>query len=160
MKLQLIKWLDAVASAGWDDVPKEPTMNTSVGFVVYETEDYIQLAGTLDSMSSCYNNSITIPWGMVVEHQELPYEDKQCEGEGSEVAADGSDFNTEVFSDVKPVGCEIHFDGSNGSGCYSVFSGGRIISSSSGVQESCSDSDLQGLCTGMYSRCPRTLASD
>ena len=76
MRLVIAKWVDAVAKAHWSEEPVEPTVNTSVGFVVYETEDYIQLAGTLDSMSSLYNNSMTIPHGMIVEIQELDYEEK------------------------------------------------------------------------------------
>ena len=59
-----------------------------------------------------------------------------------------------------PKGLTIRLYGDSNDYVGKGISGGRIISSSSGVQESCSDSDLQGLCSSMYSRCPRTLASD
>ena len=87
MRLVIAKWVDAVATAHWTDDPVEPTVNTSVGFVVYETEDYIQLAGTIDSLSSLYNNSMTIPTGMIIDTKELPYENEFDESERAEAPA-------------------------------------------------------------------------
>lgn len=61
MKIELIKWIDAVSESGWTNNPNPPTTNTTVGFVVYEDDDFVQVATTWCADSGIWNASMSIP---------------------------------------------------------------------------------------------------
>lgn len=159
LRLVKIDWLDAVASTGWQSDSVEPTVNTSVGYVVYETEEYTQLAGTIDSQSSYYNNSITIPAGMILEVKDL-HETKQRKSKGTQPTKLCSEKDIGILSSVDSIGCKKHFNGGNWNGCSNVVDGNCSISNADRVQKSCSNCDLQGLPASNFSRDPRAIASD
>lgn len=72
-KLVLIEWLDALAQGEWHEAKREDLQCKTVGFVVYEDEQQIELAGTITE-GMC-NNSITIPKQMIVKRKALTLED-------------------------------------------------------------------------------------
>ena len=65
--LVLIEWLDALAQGEWHEPKREDLHCKTVGFVVYEDEQQIELAGTVTE-GMC-NNSITIPKQMIVKRK-------------------------------------------------------------------------------------------
>ena len=65
--LVLVEWLDALAQGEWHEPKREDLQCKTVGFVVYEDDQQIELAGTItDGMC---NNSITIPKQMIVKRK-------------------------------------------------------------------------------------------
>lgn len=74
--LVLVEWLDALAQGEWHEPKREDLHCKTVGFVVYEDEQQIELAGTItDGMC---NNSITIPKQMIVKRKVIKLEAKKC----------------------------------------------------------------------------------
>jgi hypothetical protein len=71
-KLVLVEWLDALAQGEWHEAKREDLQCKTVGFVVYEDEQQIELAGTITE-GMC-NNSITIPKQMIVKRKAIPLE--------------------------------------------------------------------------------------
>lgn len=70
--LVLVEWLDALAQGEWHEPKREDLQCKSVGFVVYEDDQQIELAGTItDGMC---NNSITIPKQMIVKRKVIKLE--------------------------------------------------------------------------------------
>jgi len=74
-KLVLIEWLDALAQGEWHEAKREDLHCKTVGFVVYEDAQQIELAGTITE-GMC-NNSITIPKQMIVKRKAITLENKQ-----------------------------------------------------------------------------------
>ena len=72
-KLVFIEWLDALAQGEWHEAKREDLHCKTVGFVVYEDDQQIELAGTITE-GMC-NNSITIPKQMIVKRKAIPLED-------------------------------------------------------------------------------------
>ena len=73
-KLVLVEWLDALAQGEWHEAKHEDLRCKTVGFVVYEDDEQIELAGTItDGMC---NNSITIPKRMLTKRKEIKLENK------------------------------------------------------------------------------------
>lgn len=71
-KLVLVEWLDALAQGEWHEAKREDLRCKTVGFVVFEDEEQIELAGTItDGMC---NNSITIPKRMLTKRKEVKLE--------------------------------------------------------------------------------------
>jgi hypothetical protein len=71
-KLVLVEWLDALAQGEWHEAKREDLRCKTVGFVVYEDNEQIELAGTItDGMC---NNSITIPKKMLTKKKEIKLE--------------------------------------------------------------------------------------
>ena len=71
-KLVLVEWLDALAQGEWHEAKREDLRCKTVGFVVYEDDEQIELAGTItDGMC---NNSITIPKKMLTKRKEIKLE--------------------------------------------------------------------------------------
>ena len=71
-KLVIVEWLDALAQGEWHEAKREDLRCKTVGFVVYEDDEQIELAGTItDGMC---NNSITIPKKMLTKKKELKLE--------------------------------------------------------------------------------------
>lgn len=71
-KLILIEWLDALAQGEWHEAKREDLRCTSVGYVVYEDDEQIELAGTI-THGMC-NNSITLPKKMILKRKEIKLE--------------------------------------------------------------------------------------
>jgi hypothetical protein len=89
--LVLIEWLDALAQGEWHEPKREDLHCKTVGFVVYEDDQQIELAGTItDGMC---NNSITIPKQMIVKRKVIKLETTKRKSKGKKVAAvvQGSD---------------------------------------------------------------------
>jgi len=62
----LIEWLDAYASAGWEDDSKaEPAPCKTIGFLIDETDTYVLLAATLGHSTET-NARFAIPKGMIL----------------------------------------------------------------------------------------------
>jgi hypothetical protein len=72
-KLVLVEWLDALAQGEWHEAKREDLQCKTVGFVVFEDEQQIELAGTITE-GMC-NNSITIPKQMIVKRKAITLED-------------------------------------------------------------------------------------
>ena len=72
-KLVLVEWLDALAQGEWHEAKREDLKCKTVGFVVFEDDEQIELAGTITE-GMC-NNSITIPKQMIVKRKAIPLED-------------------------------------------------------------------------------------
>jgi hypothetical protein len=71
-KLVLVEWLDALAQGEWHEAKREDLRCKTVGFVVFEDEEQIELAGTITE-GMC-NNSITIPKKMITKKKEIKLE--------------------------------------------------------------------------------------
>jgi hypothetical protein len=71
-KLIYIEWLDALAQGEWHEAKREDLHCRTVGFLVYEDDEQIELAGTItDGMC---NNSITLPKRMILKRKEIKLE--------------------------------------------------------------------------------------
>jgi len=73
-KLVLVEWLDALAQGEWHEGKREDLRCKTVGFVVFEDDEQIELAGTI-TVGMC-NNSITIPKKMLTKKKEIKLENK------------------------------------------------------------------------------------
>jgi hypothetical protein len=67
--------LDALAQGEWHEAKREDLKCKSVGFVVFEDDEQIELAGTI-TIGMC-NNSITIPKKMLTKVKEIKLENKK-----------------------------------------------------------------------------------
>ena len=68
-KLVLVEWLDALAQGEWHEAKREDLKCKTIGFVVFEDDEQIELAGTITE-GMC-NNSITIPKKMITKRKEV-----------------------------------------------------------------------------------------
>ncbi len=73
-KLLIVEWLDALAQGEWHEGKREDLKCKTVGFVVFEDDEQIELAGTITA-GMC-NNSITIPKKMLTKVKEIKLENK------------------------------------------------------------------------------------
>lgn len=71
-KLVLIEWLDALAQGEWHEPKREDLACKTIGFIVFEDEEQIELAGTI-THGMC-NNSITLPKRMILKRKEIKLE--------------------------------------------------------------------------------------
>jgi len=69
-----VEWLDALAQGEWHEAKREDLQCKTVGFVVYEDDQQIELAGTITE-GMC-NNSITIPKQMITKRKAITFENK------------------------------------------------------------------------------------
>jgi hypothetical protein len=83
-KLVLIEWLDALAQGEWHEAKREDLHCKTVGFVVYEDAQQIELAGTITE-GMC-NNSITIPKQMIVTRKAITLENPKRKKQRSATA--------------------------------------------------------------------------
>ena len=91
-RLVLVEWLDALAQGEWHEAKREDLRCKSVGFVVYEDDQQIELAGTItDGMC---NNSITIPKQMIVKRKVIKLETTKRKAKGKKVTAVGTGSDT------------------------------------------------------------------
>ena len=98
-KLVLVEWLDALAQGEWHEAKREDLRCKSIGFVVFEDEEQIELAGTItDGMC---NNSITIPKRMITKRKEVKLETPVRKSKRKKVAAvgEGSDTPTIPYAE-------------------------------------------------------------
>jgi hypothetical protein len=71
-KVVHVEWLDALAQGEWHEAKREDLHCRTIGFLVYEDDEQIELAGTVtDGMC---NNSITIPKRMIIKRKEVKLE--------------------------------------------------------------------------------------
>ena len=90
--LVLVEWLDALAQGEWHEPKREDLHCKTVGFLVYEDEQQIELAGTItDGMC---NNSITIPKQMIVKRKAIKLETAKRKSKGKKVTAVGTGSDT------------------------------------------------------------------
>ena len=97
-KLVLVEWLDALAQGEWHEAKREDLRCKTVGFVVFEDDEQIELAGTItDGMC---NNSITIPKKMLTKRKEIKLETSKRKSKGKKVTTvvQGSDTPTVPYS--------------------------------------------------------------
>lgn len=83
-KLVLVEWLDALAQGEWHEAKREDLKCKTVGFVVFEDDEQIELAGTITA-GMC-NNSITIPKKMLTKVKEIKLENKQRKKQRAAIA--------------------------------------------------------------------------
>lgn len=97
--LVLVEWLDALAQGEWHEPKREDLQCKTVGFVVYEDDQQIELAGTITE-GMC-NNSITIPKQMIVKRKVIKLEAKLSKSKRKKAPAvvQGSDTPTIPYSD-------------------------------------------------------------
>jgi hypothetical protein len=96
--LVVIEWLDALAQGEWHEPKREDLQCKSVGFVVYEDDQQIELAGTItDGMC---NNSITIPKQMIVKRKVIKLEApiRKSKRKKATAVVQGSDTPTIPYS--------------------------------------------------------------
>ena len=91
-KLVLIEWDDALAQGEWHEAKKEDLRCKTVGFVVYEDDHQIELAGTItDGMC---NNSITLPKKMIIKRKEIKLDTTKRKSKRKETPAVGTGSDT------------------------------------------------------------------
>lgn len=94
-----MEWLDALAQGEWHEAKREDLRCKSVGFIVYEDDEQIELAGTItDGMC---NNSITIPKKMLTKKKEIKLEAPVSKSKRKKVTAVGSGSDTTTLSSVE-----------------------------------------------------------
>jgi hypothetical protein len=92
--------LDALAQGEWHEPKREDLHCKTVGFVVYEDDQQIELAGTItDGMC---NNSITIPKQMIVKRKVIKLEAKLSKSKRKKVTA------VDKGSDTPPIPYSNH----------------------------------------------------
>lgn len=87
----MVEWLDALAQGEWHEAKREDLRCKTVGFVVYEDDEQLELAGTItDGMC---NNSITIPKKMLTKRKEIKLETPKRKSKRKKVTTvdEGSD---------------------------------------------------------------------
>ena len=97
-QLVLVEWLDALAQGEWHEAKREDLRCKTVGFVVFEDDEQIELAGTItDGMC---NNSITIPKKMLTKRKVIKVETTKRKSKGKKVTTvvQGSDTPTVPYS--------------------------------------------------------------
>ena len=92
-KLILIEWLDALAQGEWHESKREDLACKSIGFVVYEDAEQIELAGTI-THGMC-NNSITLPKRMILKRKEIKLETTISKGKGKKPTEVGKGQDTQ-----------------------------------------------------------------
>ena len=91
-KLVYVEWLDALAQGEWHESKREDLRCKTVGFIVYEDDEQIELAGTItDGMC---NNSITIPKKMLTKRKEIKLETTKRKSKGKKVTTVGEGSDT------------------------------------------------------------------
>ena len=94
-KLIYIEWLDALAQGEWHEAKREDLHCRTVGFLVYEDDEQIELAGTItDGMC---NNSITLPKRMILKRKEIKLETTKCKSKRKKPAEVGEGSDTKAI---------------------------------------------------------------
>ena len=108
-KLVLVEWLDALAQGEWHESKREDLQCKSVGFVVYEDAEQIELAGTITE-GMC-NNSITIPKKMLTKRKAINLETTKRKGKGKKPTEVGGSGTSEALPTVDGQGLTQLSDG-------------------------------------------------
>ena len=108
-KLVLVEWLDALAQGEWHEAKREDLRCKTVGFVVYEDDEQIELAGTI-TVGMC-NNSITIPKKMLTKKKEIKIETTKRKSKGKKPSEVGSRGTAEALPTVDGQGLTQLSDG-------------------------------------------------
>jgi hypothetical protein len=96
-KLVIVEWLDALAQGEWHEAKREDLRCKTIGFVVYEDDEQIELAGTItDGMC---NNSITIPKKMLTKRKEIKLETPKRKSKRTKATTMGERSDTSKISD-------------------------------------------------------------
>lgn len=95
-KLVLVEWLDALAQGEWHEPKREDLKCQTVGFVVFEDEQQIELAGTITE-GMC-NNSITIPKQMITKRKVITLETTKRKSKGKKPPEVGGSGTPEAVS--------------------------------------------------------------
>lgn len=95
----VVEWLDALAQGEWHEAKREDLRCKTVGYVVFEDDEQIELAGTITE-GMC-NNSITIPKKMITKRKEIKFETIKRKAKGKKVTAvdTGSDTPSVPYSE-------------------------------------------------------------
>jgi len=101
-KLVLVEWLDALAQGEWHEAKREDLQCKTVGFVVFEDDQQIELAGTITE-GMC-NNSITIPKQMIVKRKAITLETTKRKIKGKKPTKVGGSGTTETIPAVDGQG--------------------------------------------------------
>ena len=101
-KLVLVEWLDALAQGEWHEAKREDLKCKSVGFVVFEDDEQIELAGTI-TVGMC-NNSITIPKKMLTKVKEIKLETTKRKSKGKKPTEVGGGGAVETIPAVDGQG--------------------------------------------------------
>lgn len=101
-KLVLVEWLDALAQGEWHEAKREDLNCKTVGFVVFEDEQQLELAGTITE-GMC-NNSITIPKQMITKRKAIILESKYKKPKSVKVRSDGDGTGLHKMSTFQDVG--------------------------------------------------------
>lgn len=101
-KLVLVEWLDALAQGEWHEAKREDLRCKTVGFVVFEDDEQIELAGTI-TVGMC-NNSITIPKKMLTKKKEIKLETTKRKSKGKKPSEVGSSGTFETLSTINGQG--------------------------------------------------------
>jgi hypothetical protein len=98
--LVVVEWLDALAQGEWHEPKREDLQCKTVGFIVYEDEQQIELAGTItDGMC---NNSITIPKQMIVKRKVIKLETPVSKSKRKKATAVDKGSNTQPIPHTTP----------------------------------------------------------
>jgi hypothetical protein len=99
-KLVLVEWLDALAQGEWHEAKREDLRCKTVGFIVFEDDEQIELAGTITE-GMC-NNSITIPKKMLTKRKEVKLEAPVRKSKRKKASAVVQGSDTPTIPDVTP----------------------------------------------------------
>ena len=66
-----VTWLDAVSASGWRNEPSPPSANYTLGYLVHEDDDFVEVACTYDPESGYWNGSISIPKENIIFYSEV-----------------------------------------------------------------------------------------
>lgn len=108
-KLVLVEWLDALAQGEWHEAKREDLQCKTVGFVVFEDDQQIELAGTITE-GMC-NNSITIPKQMITKRKAITFETTKRKSKGKKPAEVGGSGAVEALPTVDGQGLTQLSDG-------------------------------------------------
>lgn len=104
-----MEWLDALAQGEWHEAKREDLQCKTVGFIVFEDDQQIELAGTITE-GMC-NNSITIPKQMITKRKAITFETTKRKSKGKKPAEVGGSGTVEALPTVDGQGLTQLSDG-------------------------------------------------
>lgn len=66
-----LEWTDAVGSTGWTEETVPPTSNVTVGFIVHEDDDYVEVATTVCTEHGHWASTMSVPKNMITKRDTL-----------------------------------------------------------------------------------------
>ena len=104
-----MEWLDALAQGEWHEAKREDLQCKTVGFVVFEDEQQLELAGTITE-GMC-NNSITIPKQMITKRKAIILETTKRKSKRKKPTEMGGGGTTEAIPTTDGQGLTQLSDG-------------------------------------------------